>query len=151
MENSLQLVTDDDSLGRVMSDVKQTLQKLELEMEDNQHGSSWTLGQSFSALDMFLAVIVHELSRLGYQELLLDKPNIARFTQKVQQNSAYIEILGPLMKEDVSQVAETSGSFSEETVGVSGDSEETVRDSPLQEARKARKKASEDRSWYNLW
>ena len=151
MENSLQLVTDDDSLGRVMSDVKQTLQKLELEMEDNQHGSSWTLGQSFSALDMFLAVIVHELSRLGYQELLLDKPNIARFTQKVQQNSAYIEILGPLMKEDVSQVAETSGSFSEETVGVSGDSEETVRASPLQEARKARKKASEDRSWYNLW
>ena len=151
MENSLQLVTDDDSLGRVMSDVKQTLQKLELEMEDNQHGSSWTLGQSFSALDMFLAVIVHELSRLGYQELLLDKPNIARFTQKVQQNSAYIEILGPLTKKDVSQVAETSGSFSEETVGVSGDSEETVRNSPLQEARKARKKASEDRSWYNLW
>ena len=151
MKNSLQLVTDDDSMGRVMTDVKQTLQKLDLEMEDNQHGSSWTLGQSFSALDMFLAVIVHELSRLGYQELLLDKPNIARFTQKVQQNSAYVEILGPLIKKDVSKVTETSGAFSEETGGVSEDCEETVRNSPLQEARKARKKASEDRSWYNLW
>ena len=142
LEDSLQLVTDDEFLGRVMTDVNKTLQKLDQEMDDNQHGSSWSLGQSFSALDMFLAVIVHELSRLGYKELLLDKPNIGRFTQNVQLNPTYIEILGPLMNRDVSQLAETSGAFNEE---------ETVRNSPLQEARKARKKASEDRSWYNLW
>ena len=119
-------------------------------MEENT-GSSWILGQSFSALDMFLAVIVHELYRLDYQELLHNKANIARFTQEVQLNSTYIEILGPVVNNDVCEVAEASGAFSEETTGDSGDCEETVRNSPLQEARKARKKASEDRSWYNLW
>ena len=150
MENSLQLLTDDDSLSRVRTEVTKTLQKLDQEMEENT-GSSWILGQSFSALDMFLAVIVHELSRLDYQELFHNKANIARFTQEVQLNSTYIEILGPVVNNDVCEVAEASGAFSEETTGDSGDCEETVRNSPLQEARKARKKASEDRSWYNLW
>ena len=150
MENSLQLLTDDDSLSRVRTEVTKTLQKLDQEMEENT-GSSWILGQSFSALDMFLAVIVHELSRLDYQELLHNKANIARFTQEVQLNSTYIEILGPVVNNDVCEVAEASGAFGKETAGDSGDCEETVRNSPLQEARKARKKASEDRSWYNLW
>ena len=148
MEKSLELVRDDASHSRVISGLKKTLEKLDQEMDDNP-GSSWTLGQSFSALDMFLAVVVHELARLGYQELLFDKQNIAAFTQRVQLNPAYIEILGPLVTKDVSQVADTAGAGSEETPAEPGDDEE--RGSPLQEARKARKKASEDRSWYNLW
>jgi len=148
LENRLELVRDDVSHSRAISGLKRTLEKLDQEMEDNP-GSSWILGQSFSALDMFLAVIVHELVRLGYQELLLDKKNIAAFTQRVQLHPAYMEILGPLVSKDVSQVADTAGAGSEETPAEPGD--EGERSSPLQEARKARKKASEDRSWYNLW
>ena len=148
LENCLEIVTDDVSHGRVLTELEKTLGKLDQEMEDNP-GHSWILGQSFSALDMFLAVVVHELARLGYQEVLLDKQNIATFTQRVQLNPAYIEILGPLVTKDVSQVADTAGAGSEEPPAEPGDDEERRR--PLQEARKARKKASEDRSWYNLW
>ena len=119
MENSLQLLTDDDSLSRVRTEVTKTLQKLDQEMEENT-GSSWILGQSFSALDMFLAVIVHQLARLGYQDLLLDKANIVRFSQKVQLKPVYIDILGHPADTDVSQVADTSGAGSEETPADSG-------------------------------
>ena len=119
LENCLEIVTDDVSHGRVLTELEKTLGKLDQEMEDNP-GHSWILGQSFSALDMFLAVIVHQLARLGYQDLLLDKANIVRFSQKVQLKPVYIDILGHPADTDVSQVADTSGAGSEETPADSG-------------------------------
>ena len=142
-----------------MSELNKTLQKLEEELED--HPGSWLLGSSFSALDMFLAVVLHELYRFGHQNVVRDKPQIARLVEEVQFNSSYKEVLGPVMNKDVSEVGRESGAYRENTDdnsessgadGATNEESDGAGISPnLKEKKKARKKASEDRSWYNLW
>ena len=151
LEKSLQIIKDESAFKSALTDVNKTLQKLEEEIEEQP--GTWVLGNSFSALDMFLAVIVHELSRLGYQSVLRDNPAITKLMEQLQFNSSYIELLGPLMNRDVGLVSRDTGGPPEETSSTADSSEGEKGEigKNLQEKKKNRKKASEDRSWYNLW
>ena len=151
LEKSLQIIKDESAFKSALTDVNKTLQKLEEEIEEQP--GTWVLGNSFSALDMFLAVVVHELSRLGYQSVLRDKPAITKLMEQLQFNSSYIELLGPLMNREVGLVSRDAGGPPEETSSPADSSEGEKGEigKNLQEKKKNRKKASEDRSWYNLW
>ena len=162
LEKSLKISKDETAHGDAMSELNKTLQKLEEELED--HPGSWLLGSSFSALDMFLAVVLHELYRFGHQNIVKDKPHLARLVEEVQFNSSYKEVLGPVMNKDLSGVGRESGAYRENTDdnessgadvepdGATNEESDCAGISPnLKEKKKARKKASEDRSWYNLW
>ena len=67
------------------------------------------------------------------------------------------KVLGPIMNNDVGLVREKSGAFAEETNTdsesrfVSEENEGTTENPSLEEQKRRRKKASEERSWYNLW
>ena len=149
------IIKDESAFKIAMKDVNKTLERLEEEIVDSP--GSWTLGISFSALDMYLAVIVHELASLGYQNIFTDKPGISRLSEKLQFNYNYLEVMGPIMNNDIGHLGGQSGSLLEEgnsnsEPSLGNEDDEGINKSQnLEEKKKNRQKASEDRSWYNLW
>ena len=113
LKSSITISQDKHKYDNLIANTDKTLHKIEEEIQsvkDNEK-EKWVLGESFTALDINLAVSLHRLHELGYGSLLGDKPGLQQFWNMIQLRPVYQELfLRSIHVMDVGQSIENVGS-----------------------------------------